>query len=325
MKGSKMRQLVGLEIASISSGVGQVVGPLLGHAPGGQSLLFAAVQDGSQVGRWDIDTGEMIWCDGEGVPGCNDQVLVPVPGEGLLLAVATESGIEWWDALTGQYRPDMTWDGWTVWALSAGTSPDGRSMLFGAGHNGVVYRWDGTTGELLGTSPEREEPGSMMAVAFVPLLDSQGIVVSGDDAGRIWCWDPVTGDQIGEPILAHASPVRIIQALPTEDPLFVSSDQAGVLQRWRATTDVPVVPVGAPIECGTEVYALTTAKVGEVAVLFAAGADEAVRVWDAETGEPIKFSNRSIVVSALTGSNDAAFLATSTTRGDIIVHKCVFC
>jgi WD40 repeat protein len=278
------------------------------------------VPDGSEISRWDIRTGDRVWCDDEGMSGCNDKALVRLPDGGVLLAIGTEDGVEWWNALTGQRRSDMTWEEWTIWAVCAGVLPDGRPILLGAGHNGVVYRWDAVSGELLGTSPAGDGRGSMMAVGFVSSPDGVGVIVSGDEAGRIWRWDAADGHQVGEPIVGHGSQVRIIQGLSVaEMDLFVSCDQEGVLKRWNAVTGAQVGPA---IETGTDVYSLATASVGGVGVLFAAGADDTVRAWDADTGEPIGFSLSGTIVSALTQPDGTALVATSTAQGEFVVHAC---
>ncbi|MGW0844987.1 WD40 repeat domain-containing protein [Streptomyces sp. NPDC002787] len=313
-----MRQLAVQEHTRFPSGFGHPVTAVLGAGPDGIPLLFSSVPDGSEISRWDMSAGKQVWCYDEGMSGCNDLALVRLPGGGPLLAAATEDGIEWWDALTGAYRSEMAWEDSTVWALSAGTLPDGRPALFGAGHDGEVYRWDGATGEPLGSSGGR---GPMMAVGFVPSPDgSGGVLVSGDESGRVWRWDPVTGDRLGEPIVGHSDPVRIIAPLPTAgEPLFVSSDQEGLLQRWNAVTGSEVGPA---IETGTQTYALASARVDGTPVLFAAGDDENVRAWDAASGEPIDISLRSTVVSALTQPDGTTLLVTSTDKGDIVVHEC---
>ncbi|GEC10749.1 hypothetical protein SSP24_84040 [Streptomyces spinoverrucosus] len=296
--------------------------PWLGAGHDDQPLLFLTAHDGSMIGRWDIETGQNVWRDGDGVSCCNDGVLVRLPDGIMSLVIATEDGIEWWDALRGQHRPEMTWDGWTICALTVGAMPDGRPVVFGAGQNGAVYRWNGSDGQLLGASDEKDEPCSMMAVASVPVPGGAGVIVSGDEVGQIWRWDPTSGDQVGEPIMAHASQVRIIEPLPlVGEPLFASSDQEGVLRRWSALTGAPV---GPPIETGTEVYALTSARVGRWGTLFSAGADEIVRAWDAYTGEPIDFSVPGVVASALTQPDGTALLATGTAQGNVIVRVCGF-
>ncbi|MFF8189988.1 hypothetical protein ACF05L_03690 [Streptomyces bobili] len=104
-----------------------------------------------------------------------------------------------------------------------------------------------------------------------------------------------------------------------ETHLFVSCDQEGELKRWNAVTGAQVGPA---IKTGTDVYSLATASVGGIGVLFAAGADDTVRAWDADTGEPIRFSLRGTVVSALTQPDGTALLATSTAQGEIVVHAC---
>ncbi|WP_186567958.1 WD40 repeat domain-containing protein [Streptomyces sp. T12] len=319
-EGVQMRRLVMQEIAKFSSGLGCVVAPLLGQDHAGHPVIFTSVQDGSEVGCWDIDTGETIWHDNEGVSGCNDQVLVPIPGGGFFLVVATEDGIEWWDGATGQYRSDMAWDGGTIWSLSVGLSAHGRPLVFGAGHDGAVYHWDGLSGDLLGAAAAKHEPRSLMAISFVSLPGDSGMVVAGDDAGFIRRWSLATGREIGEPILAHASQVRIIETLQgVTDPLFVSCDQDGSMQKWNAVSGVPI---GRPIESGSEVYSLSAAKVGDAAVMFTAGEDEIVRMYDVHTNKSISTSLRSVVTSSLNQSNGATLLATSTGQGDIVLHRC---
>ncbi|WP_430379381.1 WD40 repeat domain-containing protein [Streptomyces sp. B1-3] len=317
-----MRELAVQEIAHISTGFGHSVGCLLAGAGDGRALVFVSVPDGSEFQCWDVRTGELVWRDGEGVSDCNDTVLVRNPGGGLSLAAATEDGVEWWDALTGRYHPERASEEGTVWALSAGQL-GGGPVLFGAGNDGTVYRWDGNSGAAL------EEPrfgvgsgSSAMAVGVVPLPSGESVIVAGDDAGRLWRWDSVTGNPLEEPTVGHDSKVRIIRALPllaTGKALFVSSDQEGVLRRWDAQTGELV---GPPMETGTSVFTLATARVDGTDLLLAAGADETVRAWDVETGEGIGLAVQGVAVSGLTQRDGATLLATGTARGEILVYEC---
>ncbi|WP_406359485.1 WD40 repeat domain-containing protein [Streptomyces sp. NBC_00715] len=162
----------------------------------------------------------------------------------------------------------------------------------------------------------------MTAVGFVPLLDDAGVAVSGDEGGKLWRWDTGSGEQVGEPIQAHDSQIAMIRGLSgTKEPLFVSSDHEGVLKRWNAITGAEV---GEALEPGAEVYSLATAIVRDVGVLFAAGADDTVRAWVAESGEPIGLSLEGRVVSALTRPDGTSLVVTSTARGEISVHTCSF-
>lgn len=168
------------EMSRFSSGFGHVVRCLLGVGLNGEPVLLSTVPDGSEVSRWDVETGGRVWRDDEGMSGCNDEALVRLPDGGQALAIATEDGIEWWNALTGQRWPELTWDGWTIWAVAEGVSSTGRAVLLGAGHDSVVYRWDPVTGQPLGGA-ESKGRGIMTAVGFVPLLDDAGVAVSGDE------------------------------------------------------------------------------------------------------------------------------------------------
>jgi WD40 repeat protein len=315
-------QLMLRETVRIYTGFGHSVGPLLELGRDGQVLVFVSVPDGSEFQCWDVRAGKLAWRDGEGVSGCNDTALVRLPEGGLSLAVAGEDGVEWWDALTGRYRQELAREEGTVWALSAGQL-GGGPVLLGAGNDGTVYRWDGISGAVFEKPRFEVGPGSsVMAVGLVPLPSGEGVIVAGDDAGRLWRWDPVTGTPLGEPTAGNASKVRIVKALPplaTGRSLFVSSDQEGILQRWDTETGAPV---GPPMETDTYVYALATASVDGTDLLFAAGADETVRAWDAETGEPLGLSANGVAVSGLTQRDGATLLATSTARGEIFVYEC---
>ncbi|MEV0210791.1 WD40 repeat domain-containing protein [Streptomyces sp. NPDC050788] len=315
-----MRELVALETAAFFSGFGHVVMPVLGTGPDGRPLLCSFGPDGSEVARWDFHTGKRLWCYDEGMSGCNDGVFVRRRDGGVSLAVATEDGIEWWDALTGEYRPELTWEEATIWDLGVGKQPDGRPVLLGACHDGGIYRWDGETGESLGTPLRGHRV--MMAVSFVSLTGNAGVIVAGDDAGRIWRWDSLNGEPIGEPLVGDASQIRMIEALPANgNPLIVSRDQDSNLQLWDVITGMPV---GQVINTGTDVHGLAVTELDGVAVLIAAGADETVRVWDAGTGQPIQLSGQGVVVHAVDAPDGGALLAVCTSRGEVVVTRYAF-
>lgn len=317
-----MRRLVQRKVVTLPTGAGRSLRPLLGAGRSEEPLLLSSLWDGSQVHRWDLGTGRLVWCDDEVLPGCNDQVLVRGSGDDVWLVIATEDGIEWWDVLTGRHHPEMTWEGWTIWALATGCLPDGRTALFGAGQNGVVHQWDVTTGELIWESPDTDEPRSMMAVGIVSSPGAAGVVVSGDDAGRIWRWDAMTGEQMGDPIVGHDSPVRILEASITgEGPAVFSADQDCVIRGWNAFTGAAVGPA---IDAGTRVSSLATAVVENTEILFAACADATVQAWQVSSGDPIDFSLTGAVVSALSRPDGTALLATSTAADGIMVHECTF-
>lgn len=315
-----MRKLVERKLVTLHTEVGRPPVPLLGAGRSGEPLLVSSVWDGSQVRRWDLDTGQPVWSYDEIVPGSNDQTLVRCPGDDVWLVVATEDGIEWWDARTGRHHPEMTWECWTIWALATGRLPDGRTGLFGAGQNGVVHQWDVTSGELVWNFPETDLPGSMMSVELVSSPGAATVVVSGDDAGRIWRWDAMTGEQMGDPVVGHASPVRILEApAGGEEPMFFSTDQEGVIRGWNAFTGAPVGPA---MDTGAQVFSLATAIVGDTEILFAAGADTTVRAWQVSTGDPIYLSLTGAAVSALSRPDGTALLATSSAADGVTVHEC---
>jgi WD40 repeat protein len=306
-----------LDVLSIDTGYAYAVHPLIVSGADGEPLLFTIWGNGSEIHRWDIRSGDVVWRYAEELPGCNDSVLASLPDGRRILAVSTEDGVERLDALTGEVLGGAYPEGMTIWGLAAGAMPDGRAVLVGAGHDGTVHRWDPASGEPLGPVL-RHHRGSALSVGLVHLPTSQVIIVSGDDAGFLRRWDAVTGDPLGGPVAGHASQVRIIVPLPSNGArqLFASSDSVGEICLWDAVTGGQV---GETLATTPETFVMATACPARTPLLFAGGSDGRIACWNVTTAEPVDIPLRGVSVACIDRPDGTTLVATGTSRGEITV------
>ncbi|MFJ9900856.1 RHS repeat-associated core domain-containing protein [Streptomyces sp. NPDC091280] len=306
-----------LEMLSIDTGYAHAVHPMIQSGMGAETLLVSTWGNGPEIHRWDLKNGVSVWDSAEELPGCNGAVLVSLPDGRRTLAVSTEEGVERWNALTGEPLEGLYSAESTVWGLAAGTLPDGRTVLVGAGNDGTVHRWDVASGEPFGP-PLRGHGTTVLSVGLVHLSVSKAVIVSGDDSGFLRRWDAVTAEPIGAPIAAHASQVNVITPLVTGGTrkLFASSDADGEICRWDAITGEQV---GGPLTAGADVYTLATACPGGMSLLLAAGAGGGVVAWNAITDEVVNVSLPGVSVAALDQPDGSALVVTGTSQGNITV------
>ena len=308
-----------VEVASLPTGHQHAVHPLLQADPKEGAILLSTGGSGPEIHRWDIGTGDSIWHSVEELPGYNGSILASLPRGRCVLAVSTEEGVERWSAQTGEPMSGVYSAESTVWSLAAGTLPEGQAMLVGAGHSGAVHRWDADSGEPIGP-PLLGHATTVLSVGLGYLSPSEAVIMSGDDSGFLRRWDARTGNPLGDPVAGHASQVNIIAALPLNDVGngFASSDSEGEICRWDAATGERI---GAPLATGTEIYALATVCPGGSPLLLAAGADGAVVMWNAVTGEPEGISLRGISVAAVDQPDGTSLVVTGTAQGEMIVYS----
>ncbi|MFD8724873.1 WD40 repeat domain-containing protein [Streptomyces sp. NPDC059629] len=308
-----------VEVASLRTGHAQAVHPLVQADPKEGVILLSTAGIGPEIHRWDIGTGGSIWHSVEELPGCNGSVLASLTGGRCVLAISTEDGVERWNALTGELMSGVYSAESTVWSLAAGTLPNGQAMLVGAGHGGAVHRWDADSGEPIGP-PLLGHTTTVLSVGLGYLSPSEAVIMSGDDSGFLRRWDAETGNPLGEQVAGHASQVNIIAALPSNGVrnAFASSDPEGEICRWDVATGNQI---GAPLATGAEIYALATACPGGTPLLLAAGANGAVAMWNAITGESMGIPLRGISVAAIDRLDGSSLVVTGTAQGEMIVYS----
>lgn len=208
---------------------------------GGQVVLLSFSNALNTASRWDPQSGRELW-QVDFYAGGGPCTVVQTDEVGLILAVASERGVERVNAVTGTVLPSPGMHVGTVWDVAAGVLADGRAVIAGAGDQGEVHRWDAVTGEMLGV-PLTGHRGPVMAIATVPGTQGEGpLIVSGDESGVILLWDAATGARRGEPITGHGD--ALVQIVPVDLPagptLLACVDRDRLLWRWDAHTHEPV-------------------------------------------------------------------------------------
>ncbi|GAA1600445.1 WD40 repeat domain-containing protein [Catellatospora bangladeshensis] len=251
------------------------------RAPDGGVRLVSSGSDALYA--WDPATGEQTAMF-EGEWGVFATEICHPDGRGPVLALATEYGVEWFDAATGARCHGESAFCDTVWDLAVARTPDGAETLFGAGYCGPhpIYRWDAATGALLPDLGEHDN--HIVAVAVVTLPGGKLMVSATGWSRTIHRWDPATGAELGPPLAGHTAIVNAMSsaALPDGRVLLVSGDSAGVVRRWDAVTGEEV---GKPIKAHPASATVLTTLVAGHPQLLTSGDDQVIRRWDAVTGE----------------------------------------
>ena len=190
-------------------------------------------------------------------------------------------------------------------------SPDGHRLATASGDN-TVRMWDADTGQPIG-DPLTGHTGGLVSVAFSP----DGHRLASASANTIRLWNADTGQPIGAPLTGHTDGVkRGVQ--PRRAPARLRQrrqDRAAVERRHRPTprrtADRPhrrgeqrgVQPRRAP------------ARLRE--------RDNTVRLWDADTGQPIgaPLTGHTGAVNSVAFSPDGHRLATASRRHDPAVER----
>jgi WD40 repeat protein len=151
-----------------------------------------------------------------------------------IIVTAGEDGIHRWDATNGAACPrhpdERTM---TIWDVAVAHLPNGRAIVAGAGHDGLVYRWDAASGAAFG-EPLRGHTISVKAIAATSHPeDGSAVLVSGCERGEVRCWDVVGGEQINETVQLPGEMITDLDVVELRDGsrLLVCLDLDGKLHR----------------------------------------------------------------------------------------------
>jgi WD40 repeat protein len=260
-----------------SAGVWHVAGFRL---TGGSPRLVAAGDH--EVSIWDPVSGartaafDVDW-------GINDIVVCRAHGADPVLAVASDTGIQWLTTDTGApcYGPS-TDD--TIWGMAVRSARGDGETVFGAGYGGPypIHRWDASTGTMLEDLGEHND--HITAVMVLTLPDGTEVVAAGGWSHTICRWDPATNRRYGRPLDGLEGVVHAMDTvlLPDGRLLLASADSAGEVRRWDAVTGEPI---GSPIKAHPNAIAVLAIAARGNPELLTSGDDEVIRRWDAITGE----------------------------------------
>jgi len=130
--------------------------------------------------------------------------------------------------------------------------------------------------------------GYVKAVTAVSLPDGRTLIASGSSDGIVRLWDPVTGQQVGQPLTGHTDWVCAVAAvpLPNGQVLIATASSDRTVRLWDPTTSQQV---GPPLTGHTDsVCAVAAVPLPDGRVLIASGGlDFTVRLWDPVTGQQV--------------------------------------
>ncbi|GIV09198.1 MAG: hypothetical protein KatS3mg019_1289 [Fimbriimonadales bacterium] len=278
-----------LEIRNAADG--SIVRSLVWHPASTTVMAFAVSPDRTQLVSADSAGGVALWrvSDGERLQNWQAHIAsiaaVAWSPDGTLLATGT---------LLGDMR---IWErnGSSQWTLKhilnaahdfgvTGLAFASGNALYSTGYDGVVRRWNPTTGASL--SQFSAHPDGVHGFALRP--DNAQLATGGVDRS-VRLWNPATGARQGE-LNGHTDILRGA-GFVVSDGLVVSADASGILKFWRAADGVSQ---GNPVTHNSAILELAVAPArDQIAIgdsegvislrLMPTGA--VVRRWNAHSAE----------------------------------------
>jgi RNA polymerase sigma factor (sigma-70 family) len=306
-------------------------GSALGFAEGGKNLVLAA---GDAAHIWETATGKRLKGDnklGMIVPAAGMMVLrgeSVLSPDGKLLArphVDTQNGtssVKLTEVATGKELPEIAFK----YGASALTfAPDGKRLAW-ATPPGAVQFWDLAAGKVAAELPADGRAGDRASsLAFSP--DGKAVAVSRRD-GRLEVWDVATRKrrvQLGEP----EPPTRLFVPIPlaysarTVEAAFAPDGKTLAFCSGSAVRllDVAAGKVVGPAADGHReaVSSLGLSADGKTLVTHARG--DAVLLWDAATGKPLRRVRVPGGVAQAVLSPDGAVLATVAAGPAVVLYE----
>ncbi|MFI7118819.1 AAA family ATPase [Amycolatopsis sp. NPDC049868] len=127
----------------------------------------------------------------------------------------------------------------------------------------------------------------VLAVATVTLPGDRPIVLVGGDDGALSRWDPVSGEQIGDPLLGHSGAIKAIATAALDDGrvVAVTGSTDGTSRVWDIAA---ATPIGTPFVCEGVVSSVAVIRLpdGRVVAIVSDDGAKVVRLRDVVTGEP---------------------------------------
>ena len=284
-------------------------------APDGTWLVSGSGDTTVRV--WETRTGQQkavlathphrVWTASEGDTDKSGWVhAVVVAPDGSWFAAGDSHGeVQIWDAVTLQEIAALSFRDWVV---SLAVAPDGRWLAVG-GHDGPVRILDTTTWQerivLTGHT------NWVRALAVSP--DGERLA-SGSEDCTIRIWDTTTGQELA----VFDNPGRDVNALVfAPDGDWLASGDSHSVRIWDAVPKRrPVMPSGGRTES-----VLAVAVAPDCSWLATTGRNEAVRTWDASTGQQLAYLYPRITVAragwteAVVISPDGRWLASGESGG----------
>ncbi|MCS7209889.1 MAG: hypothetical protein NZ874_10005 [Fimbriimonadales bacterium] len=163
-----------------------------------------------------------------------------------------------------------TWNAHNAEILCLAYSPDGSQLLSG-GFDGLARLWNASTGVLIRSFSGHG--GAVHAVAF-----GNGVVATGDSAGRVVLWNPNTGAPL-RTLEAHSDLVQTVVFSPS-GALLLTGGADGAAKLWRVSDGTPLRTFA-----GTHAFGVTSALFINEDYLLTADGEGYLRLYAVQTGD----------------------------------------
>jgi len=254
---------------------------LKGHA--GKIYSLAVSPDGQHVATVGYDKTVRIW---DLQPSTPEAILEGHQGRvqhihwgrsdgSRLVTAGADNTVRVWDWPTG--RLVLTLSGHSRQVYRAVISPDG-SRIASASADGTVRIWNGQTGDEI--AQLKQHDGEVYGLALRP--DGTQFVSTGED-GKLRMWDVQTGRALAT--ISTGQPNIEWLAYSPDGTRIVSTHERGEVVLWDA---VKLSRLSTLPGNGNPVSSALFVSRGNGNTILTGGEDRTLRLWNADTGEPIK-------------------------------------
>jgi WD40 repeat protein len=241
--------------------------------------------------------GELLTLRGSFVQADKVTFCLMFTPDGTRLAWIGQTGVQVWDASTGDALP--TFKGLAGSFKAAVLNPNGSRVATVDAAGTTVKVWDVTTGR-----EERSFPGLLGAIENGALSPDGTRLVSISPERTLMVWDTTTGKRLYTTLERHPDP--FYSAVFSPDGTRLASASHGTVKVWDATTGKELrLDLKAPKGYATKVV------FSPDGTRLAAGGFREVKVWDATTGQEVSVFRGLRDVYPLAFSPDGRWLAAS--------------
>ncbi len=238
------------------------------------------------------------------------------PDKSMLASAGKSGSIRLWDVETG--RLHSIFSGYTN-AISSVAMMSNGTTLVTANRDQPLQLWDSLTLKNIGTIQGARDPYSASAVAFSP----DETILAGGAYDDVVLWD-VNSLQKTATLKGHRGQIKTIAFSPDGQTLAAFSMYDKTIQLWNVSTGEEKFKLNGHAE---KIYSLAFSPDGSLIVTAETLSqdEQAIRLWDARTGENITtFANliraninRRFPVLAVAFSSDGKIVASIDVSADI--------